>query len=93
MADNLTVVLEKWVNWCIMELKHKAGFAGIKDMDQIVEWSKELQSLAQASRFYGHDIYDKERYQRIREVSAEMMLMGADVPAEKIKGLFCGDEG
>ena len=45
---------------------------GIKDKDQIVEWAKELQSLAQAGLFYGHDIYDKERYQRIREISAEM---------------------
>ena len=62
-------------------------------MDQIVEWAKELQSLAQAGLFYGHDVYDKERYQRIREIAAEMMLMRADVPAEKITGLFCGDEG
>ena len=62
-------------------------------MDQIVEWAKELQSLAQAGLFYGHDIYDKERYQRIREISTEMMLMRADVPAEKITGLFCGDVG
>ena len=60
-------------------------------MDQIVEWAKELQSLAQAGLYYGHDIYDKERYQRIREISAEMMLLRADVPAEKISGLFCGD--
>ena len=66
---------------------------GVKDMDQIVEWAKELQSLAQAGLFYGHDEYDKERYQRIREISTEMMLMRADVPTEKIKGLFCGDEG
>ena len=62
-------------------------------MDKIVEWAKELQSLAQAGLFYGHDIYDKERYQRIREISAEMMLMRADVSAEKIRGLFCNDEG
>lgn len=62
-------------------------------MDQIIEWAKELQSLAQAGLFYGHDIYDKERYQRIREISAEMMLTRADIPVEKIKGLFCGDEG
>ena len=62
-------------------------------MDQIVEWAKELQSLAQAGLFYGHDIYDKERYQRIREISAEMMLMRSDVSAEKITGLFCGDVG
>lgn len=62
-------------------------------MDKIVEWAKELQSLAQAGLFYGHDIYDKECYQRIREISAEMMLMRADVSAEKIRGLFCNDEG
>ena len=57
-------------------------------MDQIVEWAKELQSLAQAGLFYGHDIYDKERYQRIREIAAEMLLMKTNVSAEKISGLF-----
>lgn len=57
-------------------------------MDQIVEWAKELQSLAQAGLFYGHDKYDKERYHRIREISSEMMLMRTDVPAERIMGLF-----
>lgn len=62
-------------------------------MDQIVEWAKELQSLAQAGLYYGHDVYDKERYQRIREIAAEMMLMKTDVPVEKISGLFCGDVG
>ena len=61
--------------------------------DQIIEWAKELQSLAQAGLFYGHDVYDKERYQRIREISAEMMLLRSDVPTEKISGLFCGDTG
>lgn len=62
-------------------------------MDQILEWAKELQSLAQAGLFYGHDVYDKERYQRIREIATEMMLMKTDVPVEKISGLFCGDVG
>ena len=61
--------------------------------DQIVEWAKELQSLAQAGLYYGHDQFDRERYQRIREISAEMMLMRVDVPAEKIMDLFCGDVG
>lgn len=62
-------------------------------MDQIAEWAKELQSLAQAGLFYGHDKYDRERYQRIREIAAEMMAMRTDIPAEKIMGLFCNDEG
>ena len=56
-------------------------------MDQIVEWAKELQSLAQAGLYYGHDIYDKERYQRIRDIAAEMMLIRSDVPAEKSQGI------
>lgn len=38
-------------------------------MDKVLEWAKELQSLAQAGLFYGHDVYDKERYQRIREIA------------------------
>ena len=61
--------------------------------DQIAEWAKELQSLAQAGLFYGKDAFDRERYQRIREIAAEMMAMRTDIPLEKITDLFCGDAG
>ena len=53
----------------------------------------ELQSLAQAGLAYGKDAYDKERYKRIREISAEMMSHIADIPLEKVKGLFCNEIG
>jgi len=53
----------------------------------------ELQSLAQAGLTYGKDIYDKERYERIREISAEMMSDLTELPLEKIKGLFCNEVG
>ena len=62
-------------------------------MDRIVEWAKELQSLAQAGLFYGHDEFDKERYQRIRDIAAEMMTERVDLPLEKIRGLFCDGVG
>lgn len=61
--------------------------------DQIVEWAKELQSIAQAGLFYGKDVFDQERYQRIRDIAAEMMVMRTDISADKITGLFCGDVG
>ena len=61
--------------------------------EQIIEWAKELQSLAQAGLFYGRDIYDKERYERIREIAAEMMAARTDLPLEKVTDLFCGDVG
>ena len=41
--------------------------------DKIIEWAGELKSLAQAGLFYGHDDFDRERYQRIREIAAEMV--------------------
>lgn len=58
-----------------------------------LEWAMELQSLAQAGLTYGKDPYDKERYSRIREISAEIMAQMADLPLETVKGLFCNETG
>lgn len=56
-------------------------------------WAIELQSLAQAGLTYGKDIYDKERYKRIRELAAEMLSCKTDIPVEKVKHLFCNETG
>lgn len=56
-------------------------------------WAIELQSLAQAGLTYGKDVYDKERYERIRDISAEMMSYQTDIPLEKVKDLFCNETG
>ena len=53
----------------------------------------ELQSLAQAGLTYGKDVYDRERYERIRDISAEMMSYRTDIPLEKVKDLFCSETG
>jgi len=62
-------------------------------MDKIIEWAKELQSLAQAGLYYNDDIFDKERYQRIRDISAEMMKERTDLSPDQVKEIFCGDIG
>ena len=61
--------------------------------DQILEWAKELQSIAQAGLFYGRDVFDRERYQRIREIAAQMLSMRADLPMDKVIEVFCSDTG
>ena len=61
--------------------------------DQILEWAKELQSIAQAGLFYGRDVFDRERYQRIREIAAQMLSMRADLPMDKVIEAFCSDTG
>lgn len=58
-----------------------------------LEWAIELQALAQAGLFYSKDIYDIERFQRIREIAAEMLVSPSGLPIEKVKDLFCGENG
>lgn len=58
-----------------------------------LQWAVELQSLAQAGLFYCKDKYELERYERIREISAEMLSYKTEIPLEKVKDLFCGDVG
>ena len=58
-----------------------------------LNWAVELQSLAQAGLFYTKDPFDKERYARIREITAEMLSAKTGVSVEKVKDIFCTDTG
>lgn len=61
--------------------------------DKLVDWAMRLQSLAQAGLTYGKDSFDLERYQEIRDISAEMMAEKSGLPIEKVKNLFCNEIG
>lgn len=58
-----------------------------------LEWAVELQSLAQAGLYYGKDIFDKERYERIRDIASEMVAFKTDISSDKVKDLFCCETG
>ncbi len=58
-----------------------------------LEWAIELQSLAQAGLTYSRDVYDRERFERIRGISAEIIANKSDIPTEKVKDLFCNETG
>lgn len=66
---------------------------GMEDTAKWLDWAVELQSLAQAGLTYGKDLYDKERYERIREISAEIVAHQSDMPFEKVAELFCNEVG
>ena len=59
----------------------------------LLDWAVELQALAQAGLFYGKDVYDIQRFQRIREIAAEMMEQLSGLPLEKVNDLFCCETG
>ena len=58
-----------------------------------LQWAVELQSLAQAGIHYTKDPYDEERFERIREIAAEMIAHKSEIPLDKVKDLFCCEIG
>ena len=48
-----------------------------------LEWAKELQFLAQVGLAYTKDDFDKERFERIRAIAAEMMSLQSGLPLEQ----------
>ena len=44
-----------------------------------------MQSIAQCGLTYAKDTYDIERYEQLRNISAEMLSYKAYIPVDKIK--------
>lgn len=61
--------------------------------DQWIEFAIRIQSIAQAGLQYGKDKYDKERYEELRQIAAEMVSIKTDIPVNKIYDLFCNVSG
>lgn len=62
-------------------------------MEKWLKWAIEIQSLAQAGLAYTQNVYDIERYERLREMAAEMIAEKSDISLEKVKNLFCNETG
>ena len=58
-----------------------------------LEWAKELQFIAQAGLTYTKDPFDKERFERVREIAAEIISLQGMLPLAQVKDLFCGETG
>ena len=62
-------------------------------MEKWIKWAMEIQSLAQSGLAYTDNVYDIERYERLREISTEMLAEKTDLSIEKVKNLFCNETG
>lgn len=58
-----------------------------------LKWAIDIQSIAQAGLEYTKDIYDKERYEMLRDIAAEMISFKTEIPKEKVYNLFCNEKG
>ena len=62
-------------------------------LDMLTQWAMELQSIAQNGLTYTQSTFDRERFERIRQISAEMMSAKTGLPVETVKTLFCNEKG
>ena len=62
-------------------------------MEKWLKWAMEIQSLAQGGLAYTNNVYDIERYERLREIAAEMVAEKSNISLEKVKDLFCNEKG
>jgi ADP-ribose pyrophosphatase YjhB (NUDIX family) len=53
-----------------------------------LEWTKRLQTLSQNGLTYAKDPFDRERYDQIRHIAAEMLAEQAGVKIEDVLDLF-----
>ncbi len=62
-------------------------------MEKWLEWAMEIQSIAQIGLTYSKDVFDTERYERLREIAAEMLAEQSGMDLERVKTLFCNETG
>ncbi|MDL2224264.1 NUDIX hydrolase [Bacteroidales bacterium OttesenSCG-928-M06] len=59
----------------------------------MIKWAVELQFIAQAGITYSKDTFDIERFERLREISAEIMSLQTGMQMQQIKNVFCNETG
>ena len=52
-----------------------------------------VQSIAQAGLAYTEGEYDRERYEQLRNIAAEMISCESGIPVETVKTFFCNETG
>jgi ADP-ribose pyrophosphatase YjhB (NUDIX family) len=56
-------------------------------------WTREMQSIAQTGLAFDPPLYDRERYEMLRELASRIMAAHTDTDATRIAALFSGEHG
>ncbi|MFR4947835.1 NUDIX hydrolase N-terminal domain-containing protein [Thomasclavelia spiroformis] len=60
-------------------------------MEKWLKWAIEIQCLAKIGLTYTRNIFDIERYERLKEISVEMLVEKIRNSTIKVKDLFCNE--
>jgi ADP-ribose pyrophosphatase YjhB (NUDIX family) len=58
-----------------------------------LKWARQLAALSQNGLTYAENPYDIERYEKVREIAAEMMSARSDLSSEDLLEIFTREQG
>jgi ADP-ribose pyrophosphatase YjhB (NUDIX family) len=58
-----------------------------------LQWARRLEAIAQTGLFYVTDQYDRDRYQEIRQIAAEIVANHGSVSTAEVLPLLSADDG
>src|SRR5260221_7480256 len=58
-----------------------------------IRWAREIQAIAQTGLNFSDSVYDRERYERLRDIAVEMFANGSDATKSSIRGSFAAQTG
>lgn len=62
-------------------------------MQSLFNWATEIQSIAKARLTYSKDKYDIERFEHLKNLSAQIISEYTEVEIEKVKDLLNKEQG
>ncbi|QKE72096.1 NUDIX hydrolase [Arthrobacter citreus] len=58
-----------------------------------LQWAQRIQAISQAGLAFTKDPFDKERYEELRNISADILNQYSNLQFEEIEGLFANERG
>lgn len=63
------------------------------DQKRLLALARQLHGLGRTGQHFGADVYDRERYEEIERIAAELLAAGAGVVAETLRGDWAAETG
>jgi ADP-ribose pyrophosphatase YjhB (NUDIX family) len=63
------------------------------DEKRLLDLARRLHALGRTGLHFGADEYDRERYDEIERIAAELLAQGADVPAARLRADWAAETG
>lgn len=58
-----------------------------------LQWAQRLQALAQSGLTYASDVYDRERYEQIRQIAVDIIAEHTGIASDTVHDLFSKESG